>query len=218
VSTQTRNLTAVTSSVTKGHRRQRNGHHSCVIWLTGLSGAGKSTIANACEQRLHAAGLHTYLLDGDNVRLGLNRDLGFSEGDRQENIRRVAEVAKLFVDAGTVVIVAFISPFTRDREQARALVQPGEFLEVFIDCPLAVCKTRDPKGLYARAEQGLIKDFTGVSAPYEAPVAPEVHLHTDRMTLDECVDRIVAAYAAEAQSEAERRQPGTQQTRQEMTP
>ncbi|MCY0870495.1 MAG: adenylyl-sulfate kinase, partial [Firmicutes bacterium] len=204
MTTQTRNLTAVTSSVTKDHRRRRNGHHSCAIWLTGLSGAGKSTIANACEQRLHAAGLHTYLLDGDNVRLGLNRDLGFSEGDRQENIRRVAEVAKLFVDAGTVVIVAFISPFARDREQARALLQPGEFLEVFIDCPLSVCKTRDPKGLYARAEQGLIKEFTGVSAPYEAPVNPEVHLHTDRMMLDECVDRIVAAYTAQSDSEREK--------------
>lgn len=148
------------------------------VWLTGLSGAGKSTIANLLEKRLHAQGRHTYVLDGDNVRHGLNRDLGFTEADRVENIRRVAEVARLMVDAGLIVIVAFISPFRAEREFARSLFAPGEFIEVFVDAPLAECERRDPKGLYAKARRGEIAAFTGLSSPYEPPLTPEFHLQT----------------------------------------
>jgi bifunctional enzyme CysN/CysC len=149
-------------------KRQR----PCVLWFTGLSGSGKSTVANVVERALHGEGRHTYLLDGDNVRHGLNRDLGFSDADRVENIRRVAEVAKLFVDAGTVVIVAFISPFRAERKLARDLVAQGEFLEVFVDTPIEECRRRDPKGLYARADRGEIKFFWGVDAPYAPPTEP----------------------------------------------
>lgn len=148
------------------------------IWLTGLSGSGKTTIANLLEKRLHAEGGHTYVLDGDNVRHGLNRDLGFTDVDRVENIRRVAEVAKLMVDAGLVVLVAFISPFRADRKMARSLFAEGEFLEVFVDTPLSECEQRDPKGLYAKARRGELKNFTGIDSPYEPPQAPEVHLKT----------------------------------------
>jgi bifunctional enzyme CysN/CysC len=148
------------------------------IWFTGLSGSGKSTIANLLEKRLHAEGLATYLLDGDNVRHGLNRDLGFTEADRVENIRRVAEVARLMVDAGLVVLVSFISPFRAERQMARGLFQDGEFVEVFVDTPLADCELRDPKGLYAKARRGALKNFTGIDSPYERPGAPEVHLQT----------------------------------------
>lgn len=155
-------------------KRQR----PCVLWFTGLSGSGKSTVANLVERALHSEGRHTYLLDGDNVRHGLNRDLGFSDADRVENIRRVAEVAKLFVDAGTIVIVAFISPFRAERKLARDLVAAGEFMEVFVDTPIEECRRRDPKGLYARADRGEIKNFTGVDSPYEPPLDPEIHLRT----------------------------------------
>jgi bifunctional enzyme CysN/CysC len=157
------------------------------IWLTGLSGSGKSTIANLLEKRLHAEGKHTYLLDGDNVRHGLNRDLGFTEADRVENIRRVAEVARLMVDAGLVVIVSFISPFRSERAMARNLFVPGEFTEVFVDTPLAECEMRDVKGLYAKARRGELKNFTGIDSPYEAPEAPEVHLSTVGLDPEECV-------------------------------
>src|SRR5690606_19200106 len=149
-----------------------------VIWFTGLSGSGKSTLANALERRLHAAGRHTYLLDGDNVRHGLNRDLGFTDADRVENIRRVAEVAKLMVDAGLIVLVSFISPYRSERRMARERFAEGEFVEVFVDTPLEECERRDIKGLYAKARAGTIPNFTGISAPYEAPEAPEVHLRT----------------------------------------
>jgi len=149
-----------------------------VIWLTGLSGSGKSTIANALESRLHALGYHTYILDGDNIRHGLNRDLSFSDADRVENIRRVAEVAKLMADAGLIVIVSFISPFQADRDMARTLMENGEFIEVYVDTPLQECMRRDPKGLYRRALMGEIKQFTGISSAYEAPTKPDVHLKT----------------------------------------
>jgi bifunctional enzyme CysN/CysC len=165
---------------------------SC-LWLTGLSGSGKSTLANLLEKRLFAAGRHTYLLDGDNVRHGLSRDLGFTEADRAENIRRVAETAHLMVDAGLVVIVAFISPFRAEREFARSLFQPGEFLEIFVDTPLAECERRDNKGLYAKARQGDLKNFTGIDSPYERPESPELRLDAGSDTPEECVDRILGA-------------------------
>jgi bifunctional enzyme CysN/CysC len=173
-------------------RIRLKGHSPAVFWLTGLSGSGKSTIANALEERLHAMGVHTYLLDGDNVRHGLNKNLGFSPEDRAENIRRVAEVAKLMVDAGLVVIVSFISPYVVDRDKARALFKENQFYEVFVDAPLEVCKQRDPKGLYKKAEAGLIPEFTGISAPYESPKKPEVHVRTAEKELTECVEKILA--------------------------
>lgn len=170
------------------------------IWFTGLSGAGKSTLANMLEKQLHAEGRHTYLLDGDNVRLGLNRDLGFTEADRVENIRRVAEVAKMMVDAGLIVLVSFISPFRAERQLARELFQPDEFMEVFVDTPLDECERRDPKGLYAKARAGEIKEFTGISAPYEEPLKPELRLRTDKLTVESCVARIVEKLARVART------------------
>ena len=163
------------------------------LWLTGLPAAGKSTIANALEKRLYAAGRHTYLLDGDEVRLGLNKDLGFSEADRIENIRRVAEVARLLVDAGLITIVSFISPYRAQRDHSRSLFEPGEFFEIFVDTPLTECERRDPKGLYAKARRGQLKNFTGIDSPYEPPLSPEVHLQTTIQTPDECVDCICRA-------------------------
>lgn len=161
------------------------------IWFTGLSGAGKSTIANGLERRLFALGRHTYMLDGDNVRHGLNRDLGFADQDRVENIRRVAEVAKLMVDAGLIVLVSFISPFAADRRMARALFEPSEFMEVFVDAPLATCEQRDAKGLYAKARRGELKNFTGIDSPYESPLTPELRLDTNLYSPDQCVDQLV---------------------------
>jgi bifunctional enzyme CysN/CysC len=163
------------------------------LWLTGYPAAGKSTIANALEKRLYAAGRHTYLLDGDEVRLGLNKDLGFSEADRIENIRRVSEVTRLLVDAGLIAIVSFISPYRAQRDHARSLFEPGEFFEIFVDTPLTECERRDPKGLYAKARRGELKNFTGIDSPYEPPLSPEVHLQTTLQTPDECVDRICRA-------------------------
>ena len=158
--------------IDKDARAAAKHQRPCVIWLTGLSGAGKTTIANLVERRLHDEGRHTYLLDGDNVRHGLNKDLGFTASDRAENIRRVAEVAKLMVDAGLIVIVAFISPFSSERRMARALVEPGEFFEVYVDAPLHVAEERDPKGLYAKARRGELANFTGIDSPYEPPTEP----------------------------------------------
>lgn len=169
---------------------QKHQHQQC-IWFTGLSGSGKSTIANLLEKRLHAEGKHTYLLDGDNVRHGLNRDLGFTEADRVENIRRIAEVARLMVDAGLIVLVSFISPFSAERSMARALFEPGEFIEVFVDTPLEECERRDVKGLYAKARRGELKNFTGIDSDYEPPERPEVHLHAGKSSPDECVEAIL---------------------------
>jgi bifunctional enzyme CysN/CysC len=179
--------------VDKAARARLNLHKSACLWLTGLSGSGKSTIANLLEKRLYAEGRHTYLLDGDNVRHGLNRDLGFTEADRVENIRRVAEVAKLMTDAGLIVVVSFISPFRAEREFARSLFEPGEFHEIFVDTPFSICEKRDPKGLYAKARRGDLKNFTGIDSPYEPPGAPEVRLDTFAMTPEECVGRILVA-------------------------
>ncbi len=176
--------------VTKQDRQLIKGHAPAVLWITGLSGSGKSTIANALECRLHQLGVHTYVLDGDNIRHGLNNDLGFSSTDRKENIRRIGEVARLFIDAGVVTIGAFISPFREDREFARSLVQTGEFIEIYTKCSLAECQRRDPKGFYKMAINGDIQNFTGISHPYEEPTAPELILETEHLSVDACVDRI----------------------------
>jgi len=177
--------------VTKVDRSVHKGHAAKCYWLTGLSGSGKSTLANSFEVALLQRGYHTYVLDGDNVRHGLNRDLGFAEEDRVENIRRVAEVARLMVDAGLVVIVSFISPFKNDRLLARKLFGYGEFLEVFIDAPLEICEQRDPKGLYVKARRGQIKNFTGLDSPYEAPTNPDIHLKTDVQNVQSLVDKLM---------------------------
>lgn len=177
--------------VTAEQRALRNAHPGRIVWLTGLSGSGKSTIATELERELFNLGKHTYVLDGDNIRHGLNTDLGFSPEDRKENIRRIGEVAKLFADAGTIVITSFISPYRADRELVRKIAAPRTFIEVFVNAPVEVCEQRDPKGLYAKARAGEIKEFTGVSAPYEAPTKPEIELHTDKLTIGEAVARVV---------------------------
>jgi bifunctional enzyme CysN/CysC len=179
--------------VDKGARIGMNGHRPVILWFTGLSGSGKSTIANIVERELHAQGVHTYMLDGDNVRHGLNRDLGFTDADRVENIRRVGEVAKLFVDAGTVVLCSFISPFRAERQMVRELVQADEFIEIFVDTPLEECKRRDPKGLYARAAEGKIKNFTGIDSPYEPPETPEIVVSTASASAEEAARRVMRA-------------------------
>jgi bifunctional enzyme CysN/CysC len=178
--------------VTREARATQKEQRPCCVWFTGLSGAGKSTIANRLEQRLFAAGRHTYLLDGDNVRHGLNRDLGFTEADRAENIRRVAEVARLMVDAGLIVLVAFIAPFRAERRLARELFTEGEFIEVFVDTPLEECERRDPKGLYAKARRGALPNFTGIDSPYEPPESPEIHLVTTGRSPDDCAEQVFA--------------------------
>ncbi|PMK74226.1 adenylyl-sulfate kinase [Vibrio breoganii] len=180
------------STVTHEDRVALKGQKPVILWFTGLSGSGKSTVANAVESKLLQMGKHSYLLDGDNVRHGLNKDLGFSDTDRVENIRRIGEVAKLFVDAGNIVLTAFISPFVSDRQQVRELVSEREFLEVFVDTPLEVCEARDPKGLYKKARAGEIKHFTGIDSEYQAPVNPEIHLHTADLSIEACADFVVS--------------------------
>ena len=181
-------------TVGRKHRELLNQHRGFTIWFTGLSGSGKSTLSVALEERLYQMGCRTYRLDGDNVRTGLNRDLAFSPEDRIENIRRIGEVAKLFRDAGLINLSAFISPYRRDRDMARNLSQraDNDFLEVFVDAPLDVCEQRDPKGLYKKARAGSIPNFTGISAPYEAPEYPEIHIRTDETSIEQGVDLIVA--------------------------
>jgi bifunctional enzyme CysN/CysC len=177
--------------VDKAARAALKKQKPCLIWFTGLSGAGKSTIANLVEKKLHALGLHTYMLDGDNVRHGLNKDLGFTAADRVENIRRIAEVGKLMLDAGLIVLTAFISPFRAERRMARTLVKEDEFVEIFVDAPLSIAEQRDPKGLYKKARRGEIKNFTGVDSPYEEPEAPEIHLDTMKLSPEEAADRVL---------------------------
>lgn len=185
-------------AVSKGSRAKLKQQRPAILWFTGLSGSGKSTIANALESRLQALGAHTYLLDGDNVRHGLNKNLGFSPEDRVENIRRIGEVAKLFVDAGIIALTAFISPYRQDRDMVRSIVEKGEFIEVFVDTPLEVCEGRDPKGLYKKARAGEIPQFTGISAPYEAPDAAEIVLKTADYSIEESVEKVIA-YLRQAQ-------------------
>jgi adenylylsulfate kinase len=180
------------STVTRAARQHQRGHRSAILWFTGLSGAGKSTLANAVNSALFEQGMACYVLDGDNIRHGLCNDLGFSDADREENIRRIGEVAKLFVDAGVVALTAFVSPFKADRDKVRALVAPGDFIEIHCAADLGVCEERDTKGLYAKARAGEIKEFTGISSPYEAPEAPELRVDTGGQSLEACVAQVLA--------------------------
>lgn len=185
------------ANVSPDERAAALGARGCVLWLTGLSGSGKSTIGRRVEQLLLDRRAHAFVIDGDNVRHGLNRDLGFGPADRTENIRRIGEVAKLFSEACVLTLTAFISPYRSDRAAVRALLPPGAFVEVFIDTPLEICEARDPKGLYQKARAGEIAEFTGISAPYEAPEAPEIHLRTAGRTVDDCAAEVVSWLAAQ---------------------
>ena len=185
------NITWHHAVITRAHREKLNGHKGVVLWFTGLSGTGKSTLAHTIEERLYYLGCRTFVFDGDNVRHGLCSDLGFSSEDRRENIRRIGEMVKLFVEGGMIAMTAFISPYRRDREWVRLLVGKENFVEIFCDCSLEICEKRDVKGLYAKARSGEIPEFTGISAPYEVPENPELHLKTDKMSLKDCVDIVV---------------------------
>lgn len=186
------NITWHDSEVTKAQRKERNGHKSVVIWFTGLSGSGKSTISVALEKELFEQNITSYRLDGDNIRHGLNQNLGFSPEDRKENIRRIGEVGKLMVDAGVVTMTAFISPYEEDRNTVRDILEDGEFIEVYTKCSLDECESRDPKGLYKKARSGEIKEFTGINAPYEEPSNPEIIIDTENESVEESVEKIVA--------------------------
>ncbi|WP_439024806.1 adenylyl-sulfate kinase [Bacillus halotolerans] len=177
--------------IQKSDRQSLNGHKSCALWFTGLSGSGKSVLANAVDEKLYHMGIRSYVLDGDNIRYGLNRDLGFRTEDRIENIRRIGEVAKLFVDSGQMILTAFISPFREDRDMVRALFPDGEFLEIYVKCPLQVCEQRDPKGLYKKARNGDIKHFTGIDSPYEAPLSPDLIIESDQTSIADGADLII---------------------------
>ena len=185
------NLRPENFNITREQKEKLNGHKSFVVWLTGFSGSGKSTIANALEVSLFEKGIRSFCLDGDNTRLGINKDLGFSSADRTENIRRVAEMAKLLLESGTIVLTSFISPLISDREMAKSIIGDADFVEVFINCPLAICEQRDVKGLYAKARKGEIKDFTGIDSPFEAPLKADVELLTDKNSVQECVEIIL---------------------------
>jgi adenylylsulfate kinase len=179
------------STLAKEDRQKLNSHKSAVLWFTGLSGAGKSTVANAVDQKLYNLGIRSYVLDGDNIRHGLNKGLGFTEDDRKENIRRIGEVAKLFVDGGQFALTAFISPFKEDRDNVRKLLDDGEFIEVYVKCSLDECEKRDPKGLYKKARNGEIPNFTGISSPYEEPDAPEIVIHNDELSIEAAADKVI---------------------------
>jgi len=186
------NLTWHIGEVDREARAAAHGHRGAVLWFTGLSGSGKSTIGHRVERMLIERGAFAYVLDGDNIRHGLNSDLGFSPEDRVENIRRIGEVSRLFADSGALVVSAFISPYREDRDRIRGLMGPGEFVEVFVDTPLEICEARDPKGLYKKARAGEISNFTGLDAPYEAPVSPEVHLETAGLSIDEAAAQVIS--------------------------
>jgi adenylylsulfate kinase len=179
------------ATVTRARREAQNGHRGAIIWFTGLSGSGKSTLAHAVEENLYQRGCRTFVLDGDNVRHGLCSDLSFSASDREENIRRIGEVAKLFMEAGVIVLTAFISPYRADRERVRSMVGHGDFIEIFCDSPIEICETRDVKGLYKRARAGQIAEFTGISSPYQAPENPELIVNTGTAELDACVQQVI---------------------------
>ncbi|MEK4434899.1 MULTISPECIES: adenylyl-sulfate kinase [Paenibacillus] len=191
MSKEERNITWQQSSLSRHARELHNGHRSRALWFTGLSGAGKSSLAFALEQHLHGRGVRCYVLDGDNVRHGLNRDLGFTSEDRQENLRRIGEVAKLMVDAGLLVLSAFISPHAQDREMVRQLFEPEDFIEIYVQCSIEECERRDPKGLYKKARSGNIPHFTGISAPYDVPEDPSLIIDTEQLSLDEAIHKIV---------------------------
>ncbi|MEF8846070.1 MAG: adenylyl-sulfate kinase [Bacteroidales bacterium] len=180
--------------ITKEAREKKNGHKGVVLWLTGLSGCGKSTVATELEKTLFEMGTNVFILDGDNVRHGLNGDLGFSPEDREENIRRIGEVAHLFAEAGVIAITSFISPYRKDRDRARNLNEKGDFIEVHVTAPLSICEERDPKGLYKKARNGTIPEFTGISAPYEEPENPEITIETDKLNVQESVDKIIGYF------------------------
>lgn len=186
-----KNIVHHSHEVSKKQRAEIKSQKPCILWFTGLSGSGKSTIANAVEAKLVAMQKHTYLLDGDNIRLGLNKGLGFSDEDRIENIRRIGEVAKLFVESGLIVLTAFISPFKQDRQSVRALVEKGDFIEIFVDTPLEICELRDPKGLYKKVRSGKIASFTGISSAYEEPEQAEINIQTDKMSVEASVEKII---------------------------
>ncbi|MEO8603338.1 MAG: adenylyl-sulfate kinase [bacterium] len=188
---KSRNITWHAGMVTKADREQISGNKGCTIWMTGLSGSGKSTLAVALEKKLWDRGIRSYVLDGDNVRHGLNKDLGFSPKDRTENIRRIGEVAKLFTDAGVINVTAFISPYRADRDAVRALMADGDFVEAYVACPVEVCERRDTKGLYKKARAGEIPEFTGISAPYEEPLTPELTFHTDQESEEESLNIVL---------------------------
>jgi adenylylsulfate kinase len=185
------NLTKANFQISRAQKEKLNGHKSFVVWLTGFSGSGKSTIANALEVSLFEKGIRSFCLDGDNTRLGINKDLGFSSADRTENIRRVAEMSKLFLESGTIVITSFISPLISDREMAKNIIGDSDFVEVFINCPLEICEERDVKGLYAKARRGEIKDFTGIDSPFEVPLNADVELFTNQNSIEECLEIIM---------------------------
>jgi adenylylsulfate kinase len=180
------------TSISKEDRQRLSGQKSAILWFTGLSGSGKSTLANSVEVELFNQNKRTFLLDGDNIRSGLNSNLGFSEADRKENIRRIGEVSKLFVDSNAIVLTAFISPFREDREMVRKTVEAGEFIEVYVQCSLEACEARDPKGLYKKARAGVIKEFTGIDSPYEAPVNPDLVINTESETIEESTQKVIS--------------------------
>ncbi|RLS58087.1 MAG: adenylyl-sulfate kinase [Planctomycetota bacterium] len=190
------NITWHDHRVSSADRQTLNGHKVAVLWFTGLSAAGKSTVANTVDHKLHARGIHTYILDGDNIRMGLNKNLGFNDADRTENIRRIGEVAKLFSDAGLIALTAFISPFKADRDQVRSLFKNGEFHEIYVNASLETCEKRDPKGLYKKARAGEMKNFTGIDSPYEAPENPELVLDANTRSIDELADDVIAYLAS----------------------
>lgn len=187
----TNHLTWHQTAVTKEERIRMHGQRGAVVWFTGLSGSGKSTLANAVDYKLYQERRRSYILDGDNIRHGLNKDLQFSAKDRVENIRRIGEVANLFVDSGQIVLTAFISPFQEDRERTRKLFEEGEFIEVYVKCPLETCEKRDPKGLYQKAREGIIPEFTGISSPYEEPARPELIIETDKLSIEQGADAVI---------------------------
>ncbi len=191
--TTSKNIYWHSATISRADREKLNGHKSAILWFTGLSGAGKSTLAHAVEDRLYQLGARTYVLDGDNIRHGLCKDLGFSDVDRTENIRRIGEVAKLFTDSGVIALTAFISPFRSDRDAVRALVEDGDFIEIYCKCDLDVCEERDVKGLYKKARAGEIPEFTGINSPYEEPLNPEIVVDTAAQSIEESVEQVIRA-------------------------